>query len=53
MNNSRFRDYLQFIYPNKLKVNDTTDTQKSSSYIDLHIEIDVIHRLNLFFHKVT
>jgi hypothetical protein len=26
--------------PNELEVKDTTDTQKSASYLDLHLEID-------------
>jgi len=36
----RFGDYLHHIYPNELEVKDTTDTQKSASYLDLHLEID-------------
>jgi hypothetical protein len=39
--NSRFGDYyLHCIYPNVLDVKDTTDTQSSASYFDLHLEID-------------
>ena len=45
LNNSRFGDYLHRIYPDDLKVNDTTDTQKSASYLDLHLEIDSDERL--------
>ena len=33
LNNSRFGDYLH-------SIKDTTDTQKSASYLDLHLEID-------------
>jgi hypothetical protein len=40
LNNSRFGDYLHRIYPNELEVNDTTDSEKSASYLDLHLEID-------------
>jgi hypothetical protein len=40
LNNSRFGDYLHRIYPNELEVKDTTDTQKSASYLDPHLEID-------------
>ena len=40
LNNSRFGDYLHRIYVNKLEVKDITDTQKSASYLDLHLEID-------------
>jgi hypothetical protein len=40
LKNSRFGDYLQFIYPNELEVKDTTDTQKFAvSYLDIHVEI--------------
>ena len=38
LNNARFCDYLYGIY--ELEVKDTTDTQKSASYLDLHLEID-------------
>jgi hypothetical protein len=31
LNNSRFGNYLHLIYPNKLEVKDTADTQKSAS----------------------
>jgi len=41
-----FGDYLHLIYSNELKVvNDTTDTQKSETYLDLHLEIDNEGRL--------
>ena len=34
-----FGDYLHLIYSNELKVvKDITDTQKSETYLDLHIE---------------
>jgi len=43
LNNYRFGDYLHLtrIYPNE----DTTVTQKSASYLDLHHEIDNDGRL--------
>ena len=28
------------IYPNEREVNDTTDSEKSASYLDFHLEID-------------
>jgi hypothetical protein len=31
---------IQKIYPNERKIKDTTDTKKSASYFDFHIEID-------------
>ena len=33
-----FGDYLHRIYQNELEVKDTTDTQKSASYLDLHLD---------------
>ena len=45
LNNSRFGDYLHLIYPNELEIKDTTDTTKSASYLDLHLEIDSRGRL--------
>jgi hypothetical protein len=47
LNNSRFGDYLHRIYPNELQVKDTTDTQKSASYLDLPLEIDNAGRLKI------
>jgi 5,10-methenyltetrahydromethanopterin hydrogenase len=40
VHNSRFSDYLHLIYPNELEVKVTTDTQKSASYLDLHLDTD-------------
>ena len=40
LNNSRVSDYIHRIYPNELEIKDTTDTQKSASYLDFYIEID-------------
>ena len=40
MKKSRFGNNLHLIYTNELEVKDTTDTQMSASYIDLHLEID-------------
>ena len=40
LNNSKFGDYVERIYPIELEIKDTTDTVKSASYIDLHLEID-------------
>jgi hypothetical protein len=39
LNNSRFGDFIDRIYPVELEIKDTTDT-RSVSYIDLHFEID-------------
>ena len=40
LNNSRFGDIVYRIYPIELEIKDTTDTYRSASYLDLHLEID-------------
>jgi hypothetical protein len=40
LNNSRFGDFVDRIYPIEFEIKDTTDTDRSASYIDPHIEID-------------
>ena len=40
LNNSRFVDFVDRIYPIELEIKDTTDTDRSASYLDLHLEID-------------
>ena len=42
VNNSPFGDYLHRFHPN---IKDTTDTQKSASYLDIHHEFDNRGRL--------
>jgi hypothetical protein len=37
LNNSRFGDFVDRI---ELEIKDTTDTDRSASYLDLHLEID-------------
>jgi hypothetical protein len=39
LNNSRFGDFVDRIYPIELEIKDTTDTDTSASYLDLHLEI--------------
>jgi hypothetical protein len=39
LNNSRFGDFVNRIYPIELEINDTTDTDRSASYLDLHLKI--------------
>ena len=41
LNNSRFGDFVDRIYPIELEIKDTTDTDRSASYIDLQLEIDI------------
>jgi hypothetical protein len=45
LNNSRFGNFVDPIYPIELEIKDTTDTDRSASYIDLHLEIDCEGRL--------
>ena len=45
LNNSRFGDFVDRIYPIVLEIKDTTDTDTSASYLDLHLEIDSEGRL--------
>ena len=37
---SKFGDFVDAIYPTGLEIKDTTDTSKSASNLDLHLEID-------------
>jgi hypothetical protein len=45
LNNCRFGDFADRIYPIELEIKDTTDTDRSASYFDLHLEIDSEGRL--------
>ena len=45
LNNSRFGDFVDRIYPIELEIKNTTDTDRSASYLDLHLEIDSEGRL--------
>jgi hypothetical protein len=45
LNNYRFGDFVDRIYPIELEIKDTTDTDRSASYLDLHLEIDCEDRL--------
>jgi hypothetical protein len=40
LTNSRIGNLVYLIYQNELEVKDTTDTQRYSSYFNLHLEID-------------
>ena len=40
LDNSRFADFIDRIYPIELEIKDTTDTARSSSYLDLLLEIN-------------
>jgi hypothetical protein len=45
LNNSRFGDFVDRIYPIEFEVKNTTYTDTSASYLDLHLEIDSEGRL--------
>jgi hypothetical protein len=45
LNNSRFGDFVDCIYPIELEIKDTTDKDMSASYLDLYLEIDSEGRL--------
>ena len=45
LNNSRFGDVVDRSYPIELEIKDTTDTDRSASYLHLDIEIDSKGRL--------
>jgi hypothetical protein len=45
LNNSRFGDFVDHIYPIELEIKDTTDTDTSASYLDLHLDMDSEWRL--------
>jgi hypothetical protein len=39
LNNSRFSDFVDPIYPIELEIKETTNTDSSASYLDLHLAI--------------
>ena len=45
LNNYRLGDFVHRIYPIELEIKDTTDTDRSASYLDIHFEIDSEGRL--------
>ena len=40
LNNPKFNDYIDVIYPKELEIKYTTDAPKWPNYLDLHIEYD-------------
>jgi len=40
LNNWNFDDFIDHIYSYTLEIKDTTETTRSASYLDLHLEID-------------
>ena len=47
LNNPKFSDYLDAIYPSELEIKDTTESSNSASYLDLQLEYDSQKRLCL------
>ena len=45
LNDSRFGDFVDRIYSIEIEIKDTSDTNRSASYLDLHLEIDSEGRL--------
>jgi hypothetical protein len=45
LNNSRFGEFVDRLYPIELEIKDTTDTDMSVSYLDPHLKIDSEVRL--------
>ena len=40
LNNPKFNDYIDVIYPEELEIKDTTDAPKWADYLDLHLVFD-------------
>ena len=40
INDSRFAEFLQLIYPPELEVKETTDTASCASFLDLYLKFD-------------
>ena len=47
LNNSKFSDYINDIYPEELEIKETTDNSTSSSFLDLLLEFDNDNRLRV------
>ena len=45
LNNSKFGDFVDRIYPTELEIKYTTDTARCASYMDIYLEIDNEERL--------
>jgi hypothetical protein len=45
INNHNFHNYVQLIYPNELEIKETTESDKSPSYLDILLNIDSNGRL--------
>ena len=45
INNHNFHNYVHLIYPNELEINDTTESDRCASYLDILLNIDSNGRL--------
>ena len=45
INNHNFHSYVHLIYPDELEIKDTTESDKSASYLDILLNIDSNGRL--------
>jgi hypothetical protein len=48
LNNSRFVDCVDLIYPIELEIKDTTDTHMSASYLDLYLNLETLRQKRWF-----
>ena len=53
LNNSRFGDFVDRIYPVEFEIKDIIDTDRSASYLDLHLEIDSERRARTTKESIT
>jgi hypothetical protein len=53
LNNSRFGDFVDRIYPIELEIKDIIDTDRSASYLDLQLDIDSEGRLRTKLYDKT
>ena len=49
LNNPKFGDYIDVIYPQELQIQDTTDAGNWANYIDLRLEFDTNGSLTINF----
>ena len=51
LKNTKFAEYLEFIYPRELEIKETTETAASSSYLDCYLYIDKGKLTNRLYEK--
>ena len=51
INNSKFGDYINIIYPVELEIKDTTDADHHASYLNLLLKYDDFNRLQVKLYK--